>query len=459
MKLILAAFTVLLLTVPAYGQDFTDLLGNRPADVRREGRIPMSASIRPNRVDLRLSPQILPILPGSPSANRGRGELGVRANMDLDFVCGKFDLRATFGNLLGKEMREEYIEGVIGYLESELTGSAMELLCQAQPTLCTLMQNNNIAANLKLGYHYDRCQAIESAVDRGQRSIYAGALEACLRQKQVAGVPMDQALADCRQTSQVRGLNGNLIYEFDLGREILDLVGPERLSPGARDLVTNIAEQTTYGPSWTSSTPNGSAVVSRHDALTRQYLGAWEDALGQASSSTSSLDDTVYDELSPPGAPRVSSIELERLLLLPPQDQRIAVGSLASAAAFGHLTREIHEVERALESLAGLPSIEEPQRKMLESRMTRLRKERQRLQETYSSQEIYNGAYLAVKRMADRRYAEGIARQRIRERVSVTGDARARTISSWGSRTPSPRGTQRFGSGASAPFPCAPCPR
>src|SRR5262245_36555434 len=132
----------------ALAQGLSDLLGGRDGMSPSQARPEAKLAVGKDRTDLRLSANVIPNL-------RGQREFGISANLDLDFICGQFDLKSTFKSLLGREIREEFLQGALGYLQSELTGSAMELLCQAQPTLCTLLQNHNIAANLKLGYHYD----------------------------------------------------------------------------------------------------------------------------------------------------------------------------------------------------------------------------------------------------------------------------------------------------------------
>jgi hypothetical protein len=361
-------------------------------------------------VDLQLSQNVIPSLTGR---DRGYGEAGISARLDLDFICGQFDLKSTFKQLLGKEVREEFLRGVLGYLESELTGSAMELLCQAQPTLCTLLQNHNIAANLKLGYHYDRCQAIESAIDHSQKRVYASAVEQCLKDKQSRGMTLEEAIDGCRRANQVRGFQGESLVEFDLAKELSKLVG---LSENGQKLLANVSEGTRYGGNWSATKPNGNAVAARHDEIRKHYFDRWQAAIEEARTKKVVPNGDLV-ALSPPKSPPVTLPEIQGFARLPEFERVALVNSLASAAALAQLTLEIHEVERALEAVAGAPSIEEAQRKMLEGRIARLRKERSRLEELYRDQAFWRDAYLGALALEKRDFESRVASER--EKVAL----------------------------------------
>ena len=377
-----------------FAQGIQDLLGGREESDREEASSRIRRVVDRNRTDLFLSANVVPTVT---DRDRGGGQVGIEANLDLDFICGQFDLRGTFKNLLGKEVREEFLEGIIGYVESEITGSAMELLCQAQPTLCTLLQNHNIAANIKMTSLYDRCAAIENAIDHAHKRVYAGAIEQCLREKRAAGVPLDVALNACRRAEQVRGFQGEAIAEFDLGRELRKLVG---LSEEGQELLNLLAEDTRYGGTWASSKPDANAVARRHERIKSAYLERWKGAL-EKEAHGEPLTEEELTRLAPSASALVTRDELSQIVLLPPYKREAIIGSLTSAAALPELTREIHEVERALEAVAGAPTIEEGQRRMLEDRLKRLRNERARLVELYQDQEFYNDARRRVKAILD----------------------------------------------------------
>jgi hypothetical protein len=407
----------------ATAQSLSDLLGGRGGDSATTAKPEKKAVVGKDRTDLRLSANVIP------GPSRGAGEIGISANLDLDFICGQFDLKSTFRHLLGKEIREEFLQGAIGALESEAAGSAMELLCQAQPTLCTLLQNHNIAANLKLGYHYDRCQAIENVIDHSQKRFYASAIDECLREKQARGIPLADALDACRRADRVRGFAGEPLVEFDLAKELGKYVN---LSDASRMLLGKLAEDTRYGGTWASTRPNASILETRHEEVKADYLKRWTQAVGNAPRKGALSEDDLTS-LVPPGYPPVTRDEVQNLSLLSPSKRDAALSSVTSAIALSELTREIHEIERALEAVAGAPTIEEAQRKLLADRLARLRKERTRLEEDYRDLEFFQNAYLSVKSLADAEADRRVARAR--DRISIDAArpgllARTRT---WGS--------------------------
>jgi hypothetical protein len=427
---ILAGTWILIAHGPtASAQDLKDLLDRAKVEKTAATGSNRKVSIHPDRVDLRLSQNVVPSVTGR---RRGGGEVGISANMDLDFICGQFDLKTTFKHLLGKEAREEFLSGALGMIESEVAGSAMELLCQAQPTLCTLLQNHNIAANLKLGYHYDRCAAIENAIDNAQKRVYASAIDQCLKEKKERGVPFDEALDSCRKAERVRGFGGESLVEFDLAKELSKLAG---LSGEAQKLLEGVSEETKYGGTWSSARPNGGVVAERHERIKGEYLEGWGKAVEEARRG-GSIGEEELAKLAPPGAPPVLEREVRSLARLPEDERAAAMNSLASAAALAQLTIEIHDVERAMEAVAGVPSIEEAQRKMLEGRLGRLRKERARLEELYRDQGFWQEAYRSVLALGKRNEAERIAAEREKAAAAPAKREMLARTAPWGSRGP-----------------------
>jgi hypothetical protein len=294
-------------------------------------------------------------------------------------------------------------------------------------------------------YHYDRCAAIENAVDHAQKRLYAGALEACLREKQAAGLSLDRAIDACRRVERVRGFGGEAVAEFDLAREIHKLVG---LSEGAGRLLGGLAEETRYGGTWVSAKPTPDYFEKEHEAARALYRDRWAEALSRIDRGERAGPE-ARGGLVPPGGPPVTEDEVARLGSLPPHERSAAVGSLASASALLHMTREIHEVERALEAVAGVPSIEEAQRGLLESRLARLRKERSRLEELHGDREFYNRAYLAVKDLADGEYRARLGRERSRVALDSRRKGMVSETAPWGA-VPARGGSPRPAAPASA---------
>ena len=438
-------------TSMAQAQNFNDLLGDQRGTEGRTGGSTRAPRVRVRhdraRTDLRLTGDVIPTLTGR---ERERGEIGVSAELDLNFICGKFDLEGTFENLLTKEVREDFVDGLLGYVESEVTGSAMELLCQAQPTLCTLLQNHNIAANLKLGYHHDRCSQIQSALDNAQRQVYAGAVEQCLREKQAAGVPLDRALDACRRANRVRGFGGEVIAEFDLGHEIRKVLS---LSGDDNAVLAAITEDVRYGGTWSEAKPNPDAITSIHDGIRRKYVREILDLIDTRQTLKPSGWNEKLASLTPRGMPGMTKWEIYRLAELPDDRLHAAVASLASAFTLADLGLQIHEAERLLEAVMGLPTIEENQRKLLENRIYRLREERRRLKELYDDREYVQNAQLRVNSLLTEEYYSGIRRRISRERADGRRRGLSFSASAWGGRTPRPSPLKRASGKSPSPPP------
>src|SRR5688572_4571546 len=227
----ICVLSLLALPLPAGAQGLQDLVGTKPADKPTAG-YEMQVRQGRNRVDLALTPAVR-----IPQTGEQRS-LGFSAQADLRMICGQYDLKATFQHLLGKEAREEFLEGLPEVLVQELVGSAMDLLCQAEPTLCNLIQNYSVSANLKVGYYKDLCQGIEQAITDAQRRNYASAVDACLKEKQAQGYPLDKAMEACQKGhGEVRGFRGEALAELDLGKSLRSLLQEANLSPGAQDLL------------------------------------------------------------------------------------------------------------------------------------------------------------------------------------------------------------------------------
>jgi hypothetical protein len=147
---ILAVVFIAALWAQARAQGLVDLVGGSGSGSPKVSQTPaMRSSASAGRLDLEVSPNVQALL-GDPA----KRAIDLGASVRWNPVCGKFDLKADFKALLGREAREEYLQGFITAGVSELLGSGMELFCQSMPTACSILQNNNIAANLKLLYSY-----------------------------------------------------------------------------------------------------------------------------------------------------------------------------------------------------------------------------------------------------------------------------------------------------------------
>jgi hypothetical protein len=379
----------------AMAQGINDLLGgNQTGGVQTSGD---SANFRfgRDRVDLGLSPNLRATL--SPE----KKYVGISAGLDLRMICGQYDLKGSFQHLLGREAREEFLEGILATLVQELIGSGMELLCQAEPTLCTLLQNHSISANLKVGYYKDLCQAVESAVVDSAKRNYASTVDQCMKDKKDQGMSIDQAVEACQKKSpQLTGFRGNVVEELDLGKEFSDLFSTLGLSPGAQKLAQSMSDQTKLGPSSVAAQLDPSTVPRLFDQAQADYAQRFQDALAQISSG---LPVATIDlrALFPAGAPPIAEDEMRAYSLLSPRERAPVVASLASAWALFEMGDQIRELERALEVLKGAPTVDEANRTRLEDRLVRLRNEKSRLAERFRDQELVMQAMGSAKTLAE----------------------------------------------------------
>lgn len=347
------------------------------------------------RLDLAVSPNVRPLL-GEPATRT----ITLGASAQWSPVCGKFDLQADFKALLGKEAREEYLEGFVTAGVGEVLGSGMELLCQSMPTACSILQNNNIAANLKLLYSNDLCRSLEDAVLTGSRRGRAEAIHRCLERKLAEGKTKDEASRAClREHPETSGFDGRLVAELDLNLEIRRYLS---FTDGGGKLLEALTQERreTSGALNESLRPN--AVAERYELLREGYEKAWTRVLEKARSGAPALppaapDDATpvaaaaADALGPAGTPPLSPLELELLAKRPAWELQALVASLSSAAALLALTRELNEVERKLEALATSPALEgsADHGAYLGRLLGRLRAERERLLRLYADQERF----------------------------------------------------------------------
>jgi hypothetical protein len=383
----------------AFAQGISDVIGKSRASPGIESPAP-EAELRfgRDRVDLGLTPGLRPLSPP------GKKVVGFSAQADLRLICGQFDLKASLQHLLGREARQEFIEGILNSLVQEVVGSGMELLCQAEPTMCTLLQNYSVSANMKMSYYKDICQAIEAAVVDAEKKNYANSVDQCLKEKKDQGVPLDKAMDACQKKPiPVTGFHGELLGQFDLGQELHSLFGTLGLSPGAATLAQRVSDEKKVVPGSVGSQLDPNSLTRYFDEKRDSYaqkLGALLDQVARRQPvATVDLRAAV-----PEGAPPLAEDEIRELALLSPQDRAAALGSISTALAIFEMGKEIREVERALEVLKDTPGVDEAKRHDLEARRARLQAEKLRLVERLKDQSLVLEAYGAARNLSLREY-------------------------------------------------------
>lgn len=395
---------ILLPANEARAQGISDLLGGKKSDAPAQAT-PDSAELRfgRERVDLGLSPNLRPLLAAE------RKTVGISAQADLRMICGQYDLKDSLQHMLGREAREEFLEGILGSLVQELVGSGMELLCQAEPTLCTLLQNHSISANMKVGYYKDLCQAIEGAVVDAQKKTYANAVDQCLKEKKDQGLSIDRAMELCQKKSpQLTGFRGEVLGELDLGKELHGLFTNMGLSPGAQKLAQRLSDGTKLGPSSMAADLDPAALPRLFDETQADYAKRLKELIDQVA-SRQPVATVDLGAVVPKGAPPLALDELRDVARLAPREQGAVVASLSTALALFEMGDQIRELERAIEVLRGAPTVDEGKRKMLEDRLARLRNEKARLAERFRDQELVMQALGSAKALAAQEYSKRVA--------------------------------------------------
>jgi hypothetical protein len=380
---IILLFTAVL-PASTWAQGLVDLVGGRDSGQGGRGSaIETRKRLGNGRLDLEISPNVQ-ALAGEPSQRT----INLGASLKWNPVCGKFDLKADFAALYGKEAREEYLKAVLGAITGEILGSAMELLCQAQPTACSLALNDNLATNLKLLYHQDLCQTWEQAVYSGARRGRAEAVLRCIDEKQKQGKTKDEAEKAClSENPPVTGFDGRVVGELDLNKEIRRYL---QFSDGGSELLSGMTQGRTVGRDSIKEEPRPNGIADRYEATRDDYLRRWTEALGSAKAGAGrGPGATDLATLVPPGAPPVTERELALIAKRPEGEVAAFLGSMTAAAALLKLTREMNEIERKLEALKDTPAIDDCQehKAYLEALVQRIRSERERMLRLYADQE------------------------------------------------------------------------
>ncbi len=333
-----------------------------------------------------------------------RASLELGGNPGLDFACGSFDPKMNFRALFDRNVREEFLGGLLSSLQSELAGSALVLACYASPTVCDAIKHYRVTANAMLGMELDACRAVEEAIDDPLRRTRARAIKECLDEKAARGMPLDAAQRECLGASRVRGLDGKPVVEIDLLKE-LGLSEP--LIPSLK-----------LGPSAIRVEARGTEVAEAYEARRRKALEAWEAG--------------VKDPAKAPleGLGPVTRAELGQVSLMDEPRRDSVVQSLASAKAMADLVREAHEVERALEAreFTAAPEV----RAELERRRAVLRSEIARLMEQFEAERRLNAAVAEAQAAAAADVARKAQERLAPRRAAEAADEAAGRFRPWG---------------------------
>lgn len=267
--------------------------------------------------------------------------VGFDLGLDNPFSCGGFDLKTSFGSVLNKDIAGDLLGAALNHAKQELAGSSLVLACQMSPTLCDAMKHFRVTANEVLGMQLAECRAIEQKVAGESGALQARAAGSCLAQKQAAGLPLDEALADCRSREELRGLTNRPSAEIDLVREMVDAFG---LRPEARQLLAELVD----GTRLTAKGRRGDVKLRAIDACYERARSGYEERFLLALKSGST------EGLTPSSLPPVERRDLDLLRVMDEGPRRNAIASIAAAHALVDTARLTHEVRSLLEAAAAM---------------------------------------------------------------------------------------------------------
>ncbi|HVR86765.1 MAG TPA: hypothetical protein VMU54_20750, partial [Planctomycetota bacterium] len=258
-------------------------------------------------------------------------------------------------------------------------------------------------------YYKDLCTAVESAVVDAGRKAGAASMDQCLKQKKDQGLCLDSAIDAChKQSPQIRGFHGEALADLDFGKELGAVFQQMGLSPGAGQLAGRLADEVVVGPASSSAQADPRALPQYFDEKRQAYADRLGALLDQAAHRQAIATVDLRQAL-PEGAPPLSPDEIQQLSLLSPDERAAAVASISSALAIFEMGAQIAEVERALEVLKGVPTVDPAKRELLEDRLARLRSEKLRLTERLKDQSLVQEAYASARKLSTRQYSNRVA--------------------------------------------------
>lgn len=374
------------------------------------------------------------------SGKAGSGRLGIDASIESDFACGKFDLKANLRSLVSKEAADDFANALVGAVEGELAYNALMLLAEASPTAFQLLQHFRVNANALLGINYDRCQAIEQAVSDGLKGIRARAIKDCVAEKQRAGTPMDQALAECEKSDEIRSITGEKVKELDLLDEVRKAFDiPEVDFQNLEKLLSRIRIKP---GGVTSGEVRSDAVLDEYESLERGYHEAWFAVTDRIAKDPKWVPDDEAAKKLIPGAPAAAGpllTELRELARIPANRRKILLERIARQAALLELTKRVQDLERMLAALAQHPQADEAYVRRREQEAREIRRQLAHVIELARRQDEYNAALLALSH-AGRAYQTKEVEENLYRELSVESSE------SYFSKTPEwgaiPKGTK-----------------
>jgi hypothetical protein len=249
----------------------------------------------------------------------------------------------------------------------------------------------------------------------------AGASKDCLERLQAQGVTLDEAMRRCQQADQLRGLRGQPVQEIDLVKEVSEALG---LSGDSRQLLSDFVNNIRLSTRRVGGDVRVRPVDDRYERRREEYARALSEAT--AAAQRAAVPQGTLDRLAPPGTPRVTNEELQRLAAMDPVDRDLVVSMLSAAVALSQVVRDAGDVQSALASARAMATDPAVQ-KAIDHESHRLEEEVRRLREAFEMDALVTQARLradaaAVSRNLERA-RQNTAGWRARDRQAAASQA------------------------------------
>lgn len=385
-------------------------------------------------------------LPPAFTPSRSFGETPVDLEASASLTWDSFDFQKAFRSTFTKNIREELFNQSLSAVTKELAASPLVLACQVSPTVCDALKHYRQTAHQMIGMDLDVLQAIEGIAQDSTQALRAKAVKDCLIDKIRQGTSARDALRQCSTTKVLKTLSGGISKGFDLLKEVSSVL---RLSPQAGALLKELGQGIEITPTGIKAHVKLNLLGETYTKAQNRYQTSWEGVLRQIAGGRWPDPDQIR-RLTPPHTSPLAEEELLEIAHLPDPRRNALVSSLSTAASLVELSRNVHEVERALEaahySAANHPAIREELQKQREA----LRAELSRLTDEYEHQRRFNNTLLEMQGRAILDTQMRANQTLDRNRLSNQQEEKFRSSMGWGSLPPERKAL-------STGTPCRPC--
>ena len=291
----------------------------------------------------------------------------------------------------------------------------MTLLCQISPTTCDNLKHFRLTSRQQMKMNQDLVHAVERRNGDTPGALLAGAIKSCLHERRRRGDTLSEAVRNCAgKNGFIRTLAGEAAEKYDLGADLSLTLDLDEKTAGVVSRVTgkrNVSEgtlQDEFRPA---------TLVNEYRTLRDQHLETW----------TRTIEEPEIAQPLP-----FSPSDLQTLRNVSPASRRTLLNSLASSRALVDLTRQVHDVERVLESAMQSPHADEEMRRRLTHEKERLSSELRRLVEEHEREKEHRSLLLKVLEEAENdqfRRINPVLQRQARERHFRRNRAAERPVS------------------------------